>query len=90
MDKAKFEKKRIRELMLKSVSVNLDSIIRGLDECQNKMKAEEGILFARNLGEKLGAKVINNPEGGIIIYIDQNTIHVFQPYPDIDRMYYEY
>jgi hypothetical protein len=76
--------------MQKSYTENFNNIIRGLDECQNKMKAEEGILFARKLGEQFGAKVMNNPEGGIIIYLDQNTIHVFQPYPDIDRMYYEY
>jgi hypothetical protein len=68
----------------------LQRLIHGLDEYCKVVNAKEGILLARNLSEKLGADVINNSEGGIIIHLGLTTIHVFQPYPDIDRIYYEY
>ncbi|MEY8200460.1 MAG: hypothetical protein RPS47_14585 [Colwellia sp.] len=54
------------------------------------MNAKEGLSFLENLSGEIGAKVDCNPEGGIIIRLDEHTIHVWQPYPDIDRIYYEY
>ena len=68
----------------------LDRIICNLEECRKTMNAKEGLSFLENLSGEIGAKVDCNPEGGIIIRLDEHTIHVWQPYPDIDRIYYEY
>jgi hypothetical protein len=70
--------------------VNLNKIITGLDICSNTMTAREGFIFAKKICGELAVEIADNPEGGLIIKIDRfTTIHVFQPYSDIDRIYYE-
>jgi len=67
--------------------VNLAVMIEALKQY---LSAKGGVPLARERTRQLGGTVNANPEGGIIIKIDGTTIHVWQPYPDIDYIYYEY
>jgi hypothetical protein len=68
----------------------LYKIISGLDHCRQTKNAKDGFVFTKNLCKDLGVDTTENVGGGLIIRTVDFTIHVFQPFPDIDRVYYEY
>ena len=71
-------------------TANSEIILKSLEEFRKTMTANVGLNSAELLCKKIGVTVEENPEGGLIIKVDGYTIHVFQPYPDIDKIYYEY
>ncbi len=75
------------------MTATVDKMIAGLEECRDKMTAKEGLIFATNLCETLGGYVeINNePEQEYtVLNVGGESISVWQVYPDIDKIYYEY
>lgn len=75
---------------MKESDDTMERFILGLDKCRQEMKAKEGLDYAQKQGVALGGIVKSNPAGGLIIYIFGHVVHVWQPYQDIDRIYYEY
>jgi len=69
---------------------SLDRIVQCLEDCRIKMTVKEALIVVKELCGKEGAPVNDNPEGGIVISMNHHTIHAWQVYEDIDRIYYEY
>jgi hypothetical protein len=65
-------------------------MINALDEYRKNLTASKGLEYAKSTAIELGGSVIDNPDGGTIIVIAGETVHVWQLFPDIDRIYYEY
>ena len=70
--------------------LELTNMINALNSYRTNNTANEGLDLARRYANKLGGTVEDNPEGGIIIKLMGSQIHVWQPYPDIDYIYFEY
>jgi hypothetical protein len=68
----------------------LKSMINALKSYRANNTAKEGLELAKRCANELGGSVDDNPEGGIIINLLGSQIHVWQPYPDIDYIYFEY
>lgn len=70
---------------------DLEKFVSNLDSIVNSdLNYANGEREAIKLAELAGGLVKFIDAGGIEVVFSNATFSVFQPYPDIDRIYYEY